>query len=84
MTSFQISLSTVDDLEMFVMKKKQGWSGRKGGEKLVKKVNGAIRVHSPILQDGVVGSMEEAGLEHYFDGWVGFVLMERVGQSVSA
>ena len=84
MTSFQISLSIVNDLEMFVMKKKKGWSGRKGGEKLVKKVNGAITVQSPILQDGVVGSMEQAGLEHYLDGWVGFVLIERVGQGVSA
>ena len=50
MTSFQISLSIVDELEMFVMKKKKGWSGRKGGEKLVKKVNGVISVQSPILQ----------------------------------
>ena len=50
----------------------------------MKKVNGAITVQSPILQDGVVGSMEQAGLEHYLDGWVGFVLIERVGQGVSA
>lgn len=45
----------------------------------MKKVNGAIIVQSPILQDGVVGSMEEAGLEHYLDGWVGFVLMGEGG-----
>ena len=50
----------------------------------MKKINGAITVQSPILQDGVVSSMQEAGLEHCLDGWVGFVLMERVGQGVSA
>lgn len=42
-----------------------------------------LQCRLPSFRIGYSGSKEEVGLEHKLDGWVGFVLTERVGQGIS-